>query len=65
MSLDTMTRSELVQFAGQCHNAALIKYAQNKVRAMDYRAVGDGASAWTHEEICDRIYANLPQSARW
>jgi hypothetical protein len=40
-------------------------YAWNKLTAMGCRKRGDVSSALVYEEICDRIYATLPEWARW
>lgn len=40
-------------------------YASNKAAAMSCRLRGDITSALMYEDICDRIYAELPAWARW
>jgi len=40
-------------------------YACNKSVAMKLRAAGDIATAEVYETICQRIYAMLPEWARW
>lgn len=40
-------------------------YASNKLTAMGCRARGDISAACMYEGICDRIYAQLPEYARW
>lgn len=40
-------------------------YACNKAVAMDLRIDGQIQSALMYEGICDRIYAGLPEYARW
>jgi hypothetical protein len=45
------------------HNLA--SYASNKATAMQCRIRGEIESAMMYEGICDRIYAKLPDFARW
>lgn len=45
--------------------AGLANYASNKATAMRCRARGDIASAQMYENICERIYVGLPESAKW
>lgn len=45
--------------------ANLANYASNKATAMHCRINGDINSALMYESICDRIYAKLPESAKW
>lgn len=40
-------------------------YAANKATAMTAREAGSIRSAQCYETICDTIYADLPQWARW
>jgi hypothetical protein len=40
-------------------------YAANKATAMGLRAEGKIAVALTYEAICERLYAELPDFARW
>lgn len=40
-------------------------YAYNKATAMRCRARGDSLGAGNYDAICDRIYARLPEYARW
>ena len=48
---------------GVAHDLA--RYASNKARAMELRAAGDIQTAGIYERICERIYSNLPDYARW
>lgn len=43
----------------------LARYAWNKATAMRCRAGGKVNEAAQYESICDRIYARLPEFARW
>lgn len=43
----------------------LANYAMNKAVAMQCRVDGNVAVAIDYEAICDRIYAELPEWARW
>lgn len=43
----------------------LAHYAWNKTTAMRCRAEGKVDVALQYESICDRIYARLPEFARW
>ena len=43
----------------------LRNYAANKATAMTLRAEGKIATALTHERICQRLYGDLPEFARW
>ncbi len=45
--------------------ADLANYASNKATAMGCRGRGDINNALQYENICDRIYSNLPAFARW
>lgn len=45
--------------------ADLANYAANKATAMLCRERGEVESAQTYEGICDRIYRNLPDFAKW
>ena len=45
--------------------AALGNYAANKATALRQRARGDIPTAQTYEAICERIYDQLPDYARW
>lgn len=45
--------------------SALAAYAVNKATAMTCRARGDIQAAQIYEGICERIYADLPEFARW
>ena len=40
-------------------------YAWNKVTAMSCRERGEIKTATRYEAICDQIYENLPEFARW
>lgn len=40
-------------------------YAANKATAMRCRATGDLAAAQVYERICETIYDELPEWARW
>jgi hypothetical protein len=40
-------------------------YAANKATAMGLRAKGEIAEAVMYERICDDIYQQLPERARW
>jgi hypothetical protein len=40
-------------------------YASNKATAMCQRSQGNIAIAQQYEDICDRIYAELPDYAKW
>ena len=40
-------------------------YAANKATAMRCRLAGRPDSALQYEAICDRIYSDLPEFARW
>lgn len=40
-------------------------YAANKATAMRCRSEGRIQAALTYEGICDRIYGELPEFARW
>ena len=43
----------------------LRNYAANKATAMDCRKRGDIPTALNYEQICQRIYNELPAFARW
>ena len=43
----------------------LAHYAYNKATAMRCRLKGDITAALMYEAICERIYNNLPEYARW
>ena len=43
----------------------LKNYAANKATAMTLRADGKIATARTYERICQRLYGDLPEFARW
>jgi hypothetical protein len=45
--------------------ANLGNYAANKATALRQRAQGNIAAAQTYETICERIYDQLPDYARW
>lgn len=45
--------------------ADLANYAANKATAMRERSQGRIQTALQYESICERIYADLPQGARW
>ena len=45
--------------------ANLACYASNKHAAIHCREHGDVKNALMYESICDRIYNELPESARW
>jgi glycine cleavage system protein P-like pyridoxal-binding family len=45
--------------------AALANYASNKATAISCRERGDILAAQLYEGIADRIYASLPDFARW
>lgn len=40
-------------------------YASNKAVAMECRLRGDILAAQTYETICERLYSELPDFARW
>jgi hypothetical protein len=40
-------------------------YASNKATAMQCRMRGDMQAAGIYERICERIYEDLPEFARW
>ena len=40
-------------------------YAANKATAMGLRLAGKIADAMTYEGICERLYNQLPEFARW
>ena len=40
-------------------------YAANKATAMNLRKLGNVNGAQAYEAICQRIYDNLPEFARW
>ena len=40
-------------------------YASNKATAMELRLAGKINDALTYEGICDRLYSQLPDFARW
>lgn len=40
-------------------------YAANKATAMGLRAEGKVSTAMTYETICERLYKQLPEFARW
>ena len=40
-------------------------YAANKATAMGLRLAGKVSTAMTYEAICDRLYKQLPEFARW
>lgn len=44
---------------------AAANYASNKATAIQCRARGDIQAALIYEGICDKIYATLPDFARW
>lgn len=43
----------------------LANYASNKGAAIGCRTQGDTSRALMYEGICDKIYAGLPDFARW
>ena len=43
----------------------LRNYAWNKITAISCRLEGKIDAALQYEGICDRIYSELPESARW
>lgn len=43
----------------------LVCYARNKEMAMRCRLRGEIQTALRYEEICDRIYSELPDWAKW
>lgn len=45
--------------------ANLANYASNKATAMQCRARGDISGAEYYENICERIYRDIPTYARW
>lgn len=45
--------------------AELANYASNKATAISCRKRGDILAAKMYEDIADRIYARLPDFARW
>ena len=45
--------------------ADLANYASNKATAIECRLRGDIQYATMYEDICERIYQNLPAVARW
>ena len=56
-------------FAGQRgmfeHARNVRNYLWNKLTAMELRLEGSIAKALAYEVICDRIYKELPDVARW
>lgn len=51
-------------------NAAIVfdklrQYASNKATAMRYRMAGEIGPAMHRERLCERIYNELPEWARW
>jgi len=44
---------------------SLALYAEQKAEAMKHRASGNIERALMHERSCERIYAELPEFARW
>ena len=40
-------------------------YAANKATAMGLRLAGKVSTAMAYEAICDRLYKQLPEFARW
>lgn len=44
---------------------SLANYASNKATAMQCRLRGDIPAALMYEDICDRIYSELPEFAQW
>jgi hypothetical protein len=44
---------------------SLAGYASNKATAMSCRIEGKIESALVYEKICDRIYSDLPDYAKW
>jgi len=43
----------------------LVNYAWNRSTAMRCRIRGDIQTALHYEDICDRIYQDLPECVRW
>ncbi len=43
----------------------LCGYARNKITAMACRERGEIRTAIRHEDLCERIYNDLPEYARW
>jgi hypothetical protein len=43
----------------------LLRYAKEKRRAVKMRGIGEVNPAHASEMICDRIYKDLPEEARW
>ena len=41
------------------------RYGDYKAQAMRLRAAGNICRAIIKEELCDKIYKSLPESARW
>lgn len=51
---------------GQFQHARSVRnYLWNKLTAMDCRVEGKIQEALQYEAICNRIYATLPDNARW
>lgn len=51
---------------GRLHVAKTIRaYCWNKATAMELRAKGNIERALEYERICERVYGELPQWARW
>ena len=77
-NLDGMFADELMEYANRlddnrpsiahddhAHYCAVAQYARLKAGAMRDRANGNVQSALTQESWCDRIYAQLPEWAKW
>ena len=62
-NLDAMDADDLSLFADAAQ--LLVRYADRKACAILYRAQGNIRLAQTFEANCDRIYARLPEWARW
>lgn len=47
------------------HTRNIRNYLWNKLTAISLRVEGNIESARQYEAICERIYATLPESAKW
>lgn len=62
-NLDAATEEELVEFESAFHS--LSNYAEYKKRAIELRKEGRNKEARYAEKICQQIYTNLPDWAKW
>ncbi len=63
MDCATTDPTDLEEYAATLKE--LVSYAHNKAAAMRFRIKGDLMTAANLEKICDRIYDELPEWARW